>query len=193
MKRLKPSKTSSTVHPSPSPPPPPPPIATHLALLPAAIFTLTLTLSPEDKEILAYLLSKKTTTAPTDHSPLFNCSCFRCYMSYWVRWDSSPNRHLIHQIIDAFEDGLFHNNKTKKHRKKKPPPPITTTTIIAPVNNNNNDNFSGSEGVVDGAESTRSMELSRLKLHEFESVKGEEGMVKRMVSFLGERIWSVWT
>ncbi|KAI3823835.1 hypothetical protein L1987_05279 [Smallanthus sonchifolius] len=159
----------STVHPSPSL------ISDHLALLPAAIFTLTLTLSPEDKEVLAYLVSSTTNTTTAAHSPLFNCSCFRCYMSYWVRWDSSPNRHLIHQIIDAFEDALVQNkrDKTKKDRKKK----VRTT-------NSNED-----------ATIAESTELSRSpELNESESVGGcEEGPVRKLVSFIGERIWTVWT
>ncbi|KAL2483856.1 uncharacterized protein Fot_45300 [Forsythia ovata] len=107
-----------TVHPTP-------PLVSDqlLSFLPATILTLTAALSPEDREVLAYLIScsstnfsnnyrkntQKTTSTTTaagcaDHRPSFNCYCFRCYMSYWVRWDSSPNRQLIHEIIDAFED-----------------------------------------------------------------------------------------
>lgn len=33
------------------------------------------------------------------------CGCFGCYKSFWARWDASPNRHLIHRIIDAVEEG----------------------------------------------------------------------------------------
>lgn len=48
-------------------------------------------------------------------------------MSYWIRWDSSPNRQLIHEIIDAFEDWLLKQGKSssssgkknKKDRKRK--------------------------------------------------------------------------
>lgn len=40
------------------------------------------------------------------HRPLFACDCFDCYTSFWFRWDSSPNRELIHQAIEAFEDHL---------------------------------------------------------------------------------------
>ncbi|CAH1448222.1 unnamed protein product [Lactuca virosa] len=179
----------STVHPSP------PLISDHLALLPAAIFTLTVALSQEDKEVLAYLVSstnfstaRKTTTATcksssstADHPPLFNCSCFRCYMSYWVRWDSSPNRQLIHEIIDAFEDGLVRNKreKSKKDRKKK----------------YNSSNSSNEETTTpESTELTQSPELSPVTLNESESVGDcEEGSVRKLVNFLGERIWSVWT
>ncbi|XP_023742804.1 uncharacterized protein LOC111890960 [Lactuca sativa] len=182
----------STVHPSP------PLISDQLALLPAAIFTLTVALSQEDKEVLAYLVSstnfptarKSTTTSTTcksssssaaDHPPLFNCSCFRCYMSYWVRWDSSPNRQLIHEIIDAFEDGLVRHKreKSKKDRKKK----------------YNSSNSSNEETTTpESTELTQSPELSPVTLNESESVGDcEEGSVRKLVNFLGERIWSVWT
>jgi hypothetical protein len=33
------------------------------------------------------------------------CGCCGCYKSFWARWDASPNRHLIHRIIDAVEEG----------------------------------------------------------------------------------------
>ncbi|CAK7351575.1 unnamed protein product [Dovyalis caffra] len=142
-----------TVHPSP------PIISDHLSFLPATILTLTAALSPEDREVLAYLIScssnnnnfyinwsninrrkssshQKTTSytknssSNNDHPPMFNCDCFRCYMSYWIRWDSSPNRQLIHEIIDAFEDWLLKQgknssitnasgNKNRKDRKRK--------------------------------------------------------------------------
>ncbi|KAL4562983.1 hypothetical protein LXL04_027014 [Taraxacum kok-saghyz] len=182
----------STVHPSP------PLISDHLALLPAAIFTLTMALSPEDKEVLAYLVSstnfptpRKTTTTTTtttckssattaDHPPLFNCSCFRCYTSYWVRWDSSPNRQLIHEIIDAFEDGLIRNKreKNKKDRKKKYNSSCSNEETSTP----------------ESTELPQSSEMSPVKLNESDSVPDcEEGSVRKLVNFLGERIWSVWT
>ncbi|KAG6603809.1 hypothetical protein SDJN03_04418, partial [Cucurbita argyrosperma subsp. sororia] len=91
----------NTVHPSP------PIISDFLSFLPAAIFTLTVALSADDKEVLAYLISCSNTSAslsnlsstrksgrkPTagkvgvDHAPLFDCDCFMCYRRYWARWD----------------------------------------------------------------------------------------------------------
>ncbi|XP_042051253.1 uncharacterized protein LOC121796475 [Salvia splendens] len=63
--------------------------------------------------------------------PLFDCDCFHCYTSFWFRWDSSPNRELIHQAIEAFEDhlnsgdSLNNSPKTKRRdklaRRNKPP------------------------------------------------------------------------
>ncbi|PON48505.1 hypothetical protein PanWU01x14_237000 [Parasponia andersonii] len=98
----------------------------HFALLPAAILTLIAALSLEDKQVLAYLIScsnssKKNTQKGSklgdagnhggDHYPAFNCDCFRCYKSFWARWDASPNRQLIHEIIEAYEEDLLKKNK----------------------------------------------------------------------------------
>ncbi|KAK7859657.1 uncharacterized protein LOC111983201 [Quercus suber] len=119
-----------------------------LKLLPAAILALASVLSLEDREVLAYMITRsmKTTTpfpitqdskrkppkkAPNNHNknsnntntnntnnthkpPMFECDCFDCYTSYWFKWDSSPNRELIHQAIEAFEDHLAHGEKSKK-------------------------------------------------------------------------------
>ncbi|GAB2280687.1 hypothetical protein Dimus_015313 [Dionaea muscipula] len=157
---MKINKSKGKVHPSPSsilspppapappsssssPAPPPAPTSTTTAtkdaisalkLLPAAIFTLISILSLEDKEVLAYMITrsikatanpfslleenkkqqqqqrnrtKKPAQAQAAHKlPLFDCGCFDCYTSYWIRWDSSPNRELIHQAIEAFEEHL---------------------------------------------------------------------------------------
>ncbi|GMI99790.1 hypothetical protein like AT5G13090 [Hibiscus trionum] len=124
-----------------------------LKLLPAAILALASVLSLEDREVLAYMITRslKTTTTTAAGSlksqdfsskkkaskkpppaaaamapkgggsahkpPVFGCDCFDCYTSYWFRWDSSPNRELIHQVIEAFEDHLTHG-ETKKPSKK---------------------------------------------------------------------------
>lgn len=56
----------------------------------------------------------------THTTPLFECDCFDCYTSSWFKWDSSPNRELIHQAIEAFEESLATSNEiTKKKTKKK--------------------------------------------------------------------------
>ncbi|KAG6394120.1 hypothetical protein SASPL_144699 [Salvia splendens] len=115
----------STVHPTPSA------VSEHLlSFLPAAILALTAALSPADKEVLAYLIScssgsqGRATAAPAKggggdcHNPCFNCSCFRCYTSYWAKWDASPNRQLIHEVIDAFEEKESKKEKSKKERRK---------------------------------------------------------------------------
>ncbi|KAL5552646.1 hypothetical protein UlMin_040047 [Ulmus minor] len=111
-----------------------------LNLLPAAILALASVLSLEDREVLAYLITRSLKTSSSSSSsnpseskknsskkapnnahkpPMFDCDCFDCYTSYWVRWDSSPNRELIHQVIEAFEDHLFHGEKSKKNGRGK--------------------------------------------------------------------------
>ncbi|GKV14939.1 hypothetical protein SLEP1_g25739 [Rubroshorea leprosula] len=202
-----------TVHPSP------PGTADCLSFLPAAILTLAAGLSLEDKEVLAYLISCSNTDFPNfsthrkntpknstksggsgggggggsghDHPPLFCCDCFRCYTSYWVRWDSSPNRQLIHEIIDAYEDGLAQgkNKKGKKERRKK----------------------NGGDG--SGELRRQELSLGKEEFGKLESVEdssgsggggdgevcldngeegGDKGSVRKFVSFIGERIWGVW-
>ncbi|KAL1199096.1 hypothetical protein V5N11_014596 [Cardamine amara subsp. amara] len=120
-----------------------------LKLLPATILVLVTVLSAEDKEVLAYLItrgttissrgncgsssvvdSKKKTKSGKNHKPpVFDCECFDCYTNYWFRWDSSPNRELIHEIIEAFEnhqlttngENSVSGNKSKRGKKKEKP------------------------------------------------------------------------
>ncbi|KAL1565318.1 hypothetical protein AAHA92_07552 [Salvia divinorum] len=113
-----------------------------LKLLPAAVLSLLTILSLQEREALAYMLAisfhsssaaaKKPPQCPHNSPPLLHCDCFHCYTAFWLRWDSSPNRLLIHRAIDAFELQLTSAAaaapKTKKRREKfgrrsKPSPP----------------------------------------------------------------------
>ncbi|CAN6810909.1 unnamed protein product, partial [Brassica oleracea] len=135
----------------PSPPPTQPPSSSSsssrylnedeslsvLRLLPATILVLVSVLSTEDREVLAYLITrgncgrastttKKNKSSKNHHkTPVFDCECFDCYTSYWLRWDSSPNRELIHEVIEAFENHQGENsvsrNKSKRGKKKEKP------------------------------------------------------------------------
>ncbi|KAL6562291.1 hypothetical protein OROGR_003298 [Orobanche gracilis] len=201
----------STVHPTPS-------IVSEqlLSFLPTAILTLTAALSPEDREVLAYLISSspasfsnghrgssRKTAAPgggskdsEDHPPCFNCSCFRCYMSYWVKWDSSPNRQLIHEVIDAFEDSLLEESKKEKKRRERrkgksvKAKNISLGVSVEPKSSDlsptkNDSNFLESNAAADGG--------GGVEHHSKEEEQTEKGSIRRLVSFLGERIWrSVW-
>ncbi|KAG6425515.1 hypothetical protein SASPL_115956 [Salvia splendens] len=104
-----------------------------LKLLPAAILSLLTILSLQEREALAYMLSislhssssaaaKKPPQCPHNSPPLLHCDCFHCYTAFWLRWDSSPNRLLIHRAIDAFELDLTSAAaaapKIKKRRDK---------------------------------------------------------------------------
>ncbi|XP_058080456.1 uncharacterized protein LOC131228658 [Magnolia sinica] len=191
------------VHPSPShvAPHQTDPILSLLCNLPSTILTLTAALLPEDRQVLAYLLNnnnnnynnnnsnrknnnnnnnkKKTPEEKRgEHPPLFDCSCFRCYMSFWVRWDSSPNRQLIHEILEAFEDSLQKAPKQKKQQQQK---------------------RKGRRGDADGSSSDVSGEILKDSCLDCEDhLEGvgideeEKSTVGRFVSFIGERIWGVW-
>ncbi|EEF29889.1 uncharacterized protein LOC8275702 [Ricinus communis] len=92
--------------------------------LPAAILALVSPLSLEDREVLAYMITRSNPSLscwlfnkPSKNQPAtkcikhdekntaprFSCDCFHCYTSYWFKWDSSPNRELIHQFIEVVE------------------------------------------------------------------------------------------
>lgn len=225
-----------TVHPTP------PLVSDHLSFLPATILTLTVALSTEDREVLAYLLSCTSTnfsgnpknnnsnnnnnrTVATvrtsssgggfggkivvvvdDHPPSFNCYCFRCYMSYWIRWDSSPNRQLIHEIIDAFEDSLLvqqnNKNKGKKERRKgkvsakKSNAAQLMNSESASTSGRNEVNISDSNSVEENGVSGDvpgggDGGGSEVCVDDKES--SDKGSVRRFFSFLGEKIWGVST
>ena len=198
------------VHPSP-----PPPISDHLALLPATILTLTAALSPEDKQVLAYLIScsaaspnrkptQKTSVSAggggADHQPIFNCDCFRCYMSYWARWDTSPNRQLIHEIIDAYEDGLFQEKKKKtKGAKTKRSDSKIKNRAAQELNDDSGFGKEGESGELESVEAScggggGGEEGSCGEVGGGEGEMGlEKGSVRGLVSFIGERFWGVWS
>uniref|UniRef100_A0A2K1YEK0 Uncharacterized protein n=1 Tax=Populus trichocarpa TaxID=3694 RepID=A0A2K1YEK0_POPTR len=196
-----------TVHPSP------PIISDHLSFLPATILTLTAALSPEDREVLAYLIScsssnnilcSNCSSSNNDHPPMFNCDCFRCYMSYWIRWDSSPNRQLIHEIIDAFEDWLLKQGKSssssgkknKKDRKRKGNSQGSGELIKRvelrmkhrmDESNSVDENRSGGGGGEVAAAAAAAGGGGGCGEEEVT----DKGSVRRFVSFIGERIWGV--
>ncbi|KAF3951605.1 hypothetical protein ACB098_06G087800 [Castanea mollissima] len=182
------------VHPSP------PSIADHLALLPATILTLTAALSAEDKEVLAYLIISCSNTCSNfsshtktifisngdgdagDHTPMFECNCFRCYMSFWARWDASPSRELIHEIIEAYEEELIkkqeRSTKSKKERRKR---------ACDELKDGERDYREGLLNNEFGQ--SVSVDVSRGDDDEFVM---EKGSVRKIMSFIGERIWGVW-
>ncbi|PPD80214.1 hypothetical protein GOBAR_DD22858 [Gossypium barbadense] len=188
-----------TVHPSP--------LSTtdHLSFLPATILTLVAALSPEDREVLAYLIScanndfsnfsthrKNTQKHPTkrsisfssgsdhDHPPLFTCGTHR------------SNRQLIHEIIDAFEDGLAQSKKTKskKDRKKK------SGGADGSGGSKRTDLNLGKDESCDSksAEASSSSKSCGAEVcgDDGEEEGTDKGPVRRFVSFIGERIWNVW-
>lgn len=199
MKKL--YKKKGLVHPSL------PSIADHLTLLPAAILTLTVTLSPEDKQVLAYLISNNSGelsghtkhlhksnkaagengAVKDDHPPVFHCDCFRCYKSFWSRWDASENRQLIHEIIEGYEEELDkkkkRSSKGKKERKKRFVQEEEEKAVdMGSVNRLEREKKGGDETV----------RLEGCGGGEVDEVGIEKGPMKRLVSFIGEKIWDVW-
>ncbi|XP_018463634.1 uncharacterized protein LOC108834809 [Raphanus sativus] len=222
-----------TVHPSP------PQIKSDdqlLHLLPVAILSLAAVLSPEDRGVLAYLISTASYSSDrnstsrlnktkldkqshfNNHSPLFHCDCFSCYTSYWVSWDSSPSRQLIHEIIDAFEDSLDKKKKEtknkkningKKDRRKRSvkSPALASSSfgtndipsqLSEPIVSSSPCPCSSSSVLVDGTSGCKGSlgsteEFSAGDVGE-EAVEEEEekGNVSRFVSFIGENVFGVW-
>ncbi|CAH9125529.1 unnamed protein product [Cuscuta epithymum] len=182
-----------TIHPSPSPSPPP--VSNQLAFLPAAILTLLAALSQEDTQILAYFLScpsaanfssnhnnksSATKGGAADHPPSSSCYCFNCYRSFWVRWDSSPDRGIIDEIIEAYEDGL-HRKKEKSRRKEKKKGDDKGSVV---ANFKNKDDAGATDSAAEMPDESGGAGD--------EGGAAERGSVRRFVSFLGERFWSVW-
>lgn len=152
--------------------------------------------------------SRKSTAAKIgsgsggDHPARFNCNCFRCYTSYWVRWDESPNRELIHEIIDAFEDGLLAQSGGGSSK-------ATGSKYSKKERRNNNKRGNNGNGSGQGSDLSLKKKDQLVKPHMVEEGNssssstesgdvddGEEnkGSVRRFVSFLGERIWgTVWS
>ncbi|CAA0826492.1 Unknown protein [Striga hermonthica] len=144
-----------------------------------------------------------------DHPSCFSCNCFRCYMSYWVKWDSSPNRQLIHEIIDSFEESLLKGSKKEKNKRERRKgknvqvkisagilavePKSPETAAAVPEFNFGESSFAAAGGgpgeIGDGGAGDEDID-EEAEVEEEEEM--EKGSVRKLVSFLGERIWSVW-
>lgn len=197
------------VHPSP------PSVSDQLALLPAAILTLAAALAPGDREVLAYLIScsnhassrrgvgsdgrkngEHEFSGEGDHPPMFQCGCFRCYKSFWSRWDASPNRQAIHEIIDAYEDGLFwsrgkgSNAKKKKQRKGRNRVADCGDDRATAERTATAEDESGEQGIGGGGD--EEAEATAGGGAGDGEVGSERGAVRKIASFIGERIWGAW-
>lgn len=63
--------------------------------------------------------SSSSSSGVVHKAPFFDCECFDCYTSYWFRWDSSPDKDLIHQAIEEFEEFLFNQEQVKRSSSGK--------------------------------------------------------------------------
>ncbi|KDP30827.1 hypothetical protein JCGZ_13770 [Jatropha curcas] len=181
------------VHPSP-------PITDHSSLLPATILTLAAALSAEDREVLAYLISCSGTSSNSnfighrettqnssdgrDHDPVFDCNCFSCYMNYWARWDSSPNRQVIHDIIEAYEEGLFQKKKKslKKKKNNKKEKGKRVYDELKEISSSNTE-----EKLMKESESVE--KNSPAEAEGFDEELEKDSTVRKITSFIGEKIW----
>ncbi|KAF5746124.1 hypothetical protein HS088_TW06G00289 [Tripterygium wilfordii] len=192
----------------------PSPLTDRSSLIPATILTLATGLSAEDREVLAYLISWNRTSTTNNkfsdqrkasvkssnrtrgcvdgnlhHSPVFECNCFRCYMNFWARWDASPNRQLIHEIIEAYEEGLFWENKNKSNTKRRKE---RGGKRVQDVKDKNSGKTKMVDNKVGGVESMEGV-VSCSDGGSGGSEDGvEDGSVRKIVSFIGEKIWGVW-
>ncbi|XVF21060.1 hypothetical protein REPUB_Repub12eG0057900 [Reevesia pubescens] len=193
------------VHPSP----PPPTIADHLSLLPMAILSLTVSLSLQDKEVLAYLISFYSSSSASatsnnnfpghqetksqiridhkEHDPTFQCNCFRCYMCFWARWDTSLNRQLIHEIIEAYEEGLFQEKKQVKKNKKG-----RRKRVSIHDSKQGHDQGNSGKGSVNLNDQQLEFAETNCQSGEEKEVEPERVSIRNIVSFIGDSIWGVW-
>lgn len=179
--------SKGTVHPITTPPLV---LSDQLSLLPATILTLFSALPQEDRQVLAYLVSCYSSNnfsnnlgnSTTNKNNNNCCYCFNCYMSYWIKWDSSPNRQLIHEIIDAFEDMGLQKKKGKSKKQRR--------------NKNKGSSYGGSCEVkkteICESDSLKENTCSYDNGYREEEFGVEKGSVRTFVSFLGESLWSIW-
>lgn len=114
-----------------------------------------------------------------------------CYRRYWARWDSSPSRQLIHEIIDAYEDGLAKSKgiastqrNGKKDRRKKNHESASDESNLGKLKINE---------VSDSVQPETGSDGNGGKAEDENEEEGEErGSVRRFVSFVGDKIWSAW-
>lgn len=115
-------------------------------------------------------------------------------MSFWARWDASPNRQVIHDIIETYEEGLLPEGSkkrtTKRSRKKR-------EKRVSELKGERDHHQSSSRGelVKDELGESESVELS----HDYddhdddlEAETSEKDSVRNIMSFLGEKLWSIW-
>lgn len=113
-----------------------------------------------------------------------------------MKWDSSPNRQLIHEIIDAFEDGLVLSNKKPKSRKERRRKGGSVSdemkqSKLSSRNDEAGQSETGAEASVNGNGGGEDSESCCVGGEEGSG--SEKGSVRKLVNFLGERIWGVWT
>ncbi|KAL5215757.1 hypothetical protein ABZP36_007158 [Zizania latifolia] len=190
--------------------------------LPAAVLALASALTAEEQEVLAYLLSGGGAAGGRRrcrgaHPPEMGCGCFSCYKSFWARWDASPNRHLIHRIIDAVEEGGGAGGggtgpprrpPRRRRRGRRGGGDCEEDAADSSEANANvqhlHHQLSGFDGGEDRdyegdgddeEEEGNSMDGEvddETALAENDCSNGEKSTVGRLVRFIGEKVWAAW-
>lgn len=200
------------VHPAPSAD------AAAAVVLPAAVLALASALTAEEQEVLAYLLSsaggrpRRPRRGP--HPPEMGCACFGCYKSFWARWDASPNRHLIHRIIDAVEEGgggAAPRRPSRRRRRGRRNGDADEDAASAmgeaevgvehpdccddDDGARDNDEYEGDEEEEEGASSMDGDGDDDSVAGDSDcsgSPNAEKSTVGRLVRFIGEKVWGAW-
>lgn len=116
-------------------------------------------------------------------------------MSFWARWDTSPNRQLIHEIIEAYEEGLAKEKKTLRRKKRG-----NSRKGVSNESKNGDKDECGDSGsslkVTSGVGTDATAAAENLDLvgggEDGDKVELEKGSLRKIVSFLGERILGFW-
>ncbi|XVF54716.1 hypothetical protein PTKIN_Ptkin05aG0203500 [Pterospermum kingtungense] len=222
-------KKKGRVHPSLSSSPPPASFRdpnSVLKLLPVAILALASALPPQDREVLAYMITRSivstTNLSTLTHGQpkskckkrkahVFQCGCFDCYTRFWHRWDCSPNRDLIHQVIEAFEDHLMQKevpkNRCKASSTRKRDDKVSDNPLQIREQSQGGememDLMVESGGLVeaenrDGCEPEREENVGEVEVEVVAVATGvsHKGLARKVlpgvVGLLNSRLWSLW-
>jgi hypothetical protein len=215
-------KKGRRVHPAPAD-------ADAAVALPAAVLALASALTAEEQEVLAYLLScggaavvgGRPRRRRGPHPPEMGCACFGCYKSFWARWDASPNRHLIHRIIDAVEEegGAGAPRRPPRRRRRgggagggrrgggdaadedaaETGPGVDHDNLPACDGGSGMDMDHRCHGEYDGdgdgdeeEEETSSVDGDDASVDSEGGGSAEKSTVGRLVRFIGEKVWGAW-
>ncbi|RRT57420.1 hypothetical protein B296_00015023 [Ensete ventricosum] len=187
-----------------------------LAALPATVLALAATLTAAEQEVLAYLLSggggggrwREQRRRRRAHPPELGCGCFGCYKSFWARWDASPNRHVIHRIIDIVEEsseareldrgsGSCRRRRSGRGERKDAglAAEVAATGVeerlgvvgmgFSRLGGGRLADDDGEDGDDDGEELNGGGNSNN-------NANGGCNSVRRFMSFIGERVWGAW-
>ncbi|XP_062227075.1 uncharacterized protein LOC133925207 [Phragmites australis] len=181
--------------------------------LPAAVLALASALTAEEQEVLAYMLSGAAAARRRGlHPPEMGCGCFGCYKSFWARWDASPNRYLIHRIIDAVEEsggggGPPRRPSRRRRRGRRSSDAADEDAADTGEADASVEHLPGCDGEYEGDGDEEEEEEGDSSMdgdEDDESMTGdsdcnngscgnaEKSTVGRLVRFIGEKVWGAW-